>query len=120
GPSSRRPRPGENLSLYALAAGWLPLPASADLFGVRRRGARPLRPVGRLLDDARAIAALSPMGHIGHRPLTAERAARRKLVRALALRPLALKSPHRLSNLFEPPRRLARSVLGRLRVPGPR
>ena len=67
-PAPRRPRADQGLSLHALAAGRLSLPPPADLLGICRRGARPLRPVGRRLDDARAAAALPAMGHVRHRP----------------------------------------------------
>src|ERR1041385_1936689 len=89
-PSPRRPRAGEDLSLYPLAAGRLPLPPSADLLGIRRRGARPLWPVGGLVDDARAALALPPMGHLRHRPRARHGAARGVLVRPLAVRALAI------------------------------
>src|SRR5947209_20520340 len=47
-PSSRRPRAREGLSVHIVAAGRFPLPASADLLGIRRRGTRSLRALGRL------------------------------------------------------------------------
>src|SRR5438477_1868725 len=111
-PSPRRPRPGEDLPLHALPAGRLSLPAPAELFGIRRRGAGPLWPVGRLMDDARAPAALSSVGHLRHRPRTRDRAAGRAMVRTLALRALVLGSARGLSQLLEPLRRLAGTVFG--------
>src|SRR5206468_2687449 len=87
-PSSRRPRAREDLSLHAFASGRLPLPPPSDLLGVCRRSARPLRALGRLMDDARTAPALPSMGHIGDRSHTANDAGRRALVRAMALRPL--------------------------------
>src|SRR6476660_3528249 len=101
-PPPRRPRAGEDLPLHALAAGRLPLPPPSDLLGIRRRGARPLRPLGRLVDDAGTALALSPMGHLRHRPRARNGAAGRALVRALALRALVLASARRLSDLLEP------------------
>ena len=89
-PSPRRPRPDQSLSLHALAADRLPLPPSADLLGICRRGARPLRPVGRRLDDARAADALPAVGHVRHRPRAGGSAARRALVRAVAFRALVV------------------------------
>src|SRR5436305_2031335 len=50
---------------YAFAAGRIQLPPSADLLGICGRSDRPLRPVGRRLDDIGAAAAMSAMGHIG-------------------------------------------------------
>ena len=61
-PAPRRPRPGQGLSLHALAAGRLPLPPPADLLRICRRGARPLRPVGRRVDDARAHRCAASRG----------------------------------------------------------
>src|SRR3954454_11462273 len=87
-PTLRRPRAREGLSVYIVAAGRFPLPASADLLGVCRRGPRSFWALGRLLDDAGAPAALPAMGHIGHRSRSGSCAAARALVRALALRPL--------------------------------
>ena len=43
----------KRLPLYILAADRVSLPAPADLFRIWRRGARPVRAVGRRLDDAR-------------------------------------------------------------------
>ncbi len=119
-PSARRPRTDQGLSLHALAAGRLSLPPPADLLGIRRRGARPLRPVGRRVDDARAPRALPALGHLGHRPCARGSAARRALVRALALRALVVASTRRLSELLQPPRRLGRAEFRRLGVPGAR
>src|SRR3954452_9442423 len=87
-PSLRRPWAREGLSIHIIATGRFSLPAFADLLGVCRRGARSLRPLGRLLDDAGAAAALPSMGHRGHRSRSGSRAAGRALVRAVALRPL--------------------------------
>src|SRR3954454_3225250 len=87
-PSPRRPRAREGLSLHIIAACRFPLPALADLLGVCRRGARQLRALGRLLDDAGPLAALPAMGHVWHRSRSGSRAAGRALVRAVALRPL--------------------------------
>ena len=84
-PSPRRPRPDQSLLLHALAAYRLSLPPFADLLRVCRRGARPLRPVGRRVDDARAADALPAVGHVGHRPRAGSCAARRALVCAVAL-----------------------------------
>src|SRR2546427_4232811 len=83
-----RPRAGEGLSLYLLPARRLPLPPPADLLGLRRRGARPVRPVGRRLDDARAAHPLSSVGHVRSRLRPPVTTARRALVPALAIRPL--------------------------------
>jgi hypothetical protein len=93
-----RPRAGAGLSLHALAAGRFPLPASPDLLGICRRGARPLRPVGRLLDDARAAVALPPLGHLRHRPRARGGAHGRALVSAVALRPLVVAQQRRLTS----------------------
>ena len=65
------------------------VPPSAYLLGICRRGHRPLRAVGRWLDDACALVPLSPPGHIGPRFRPAIAARTIALVPALALRPLA-------------------------------
>src|ERR1043165_573686 len=116
----RRPRACKDLSLHPVAAGRLPLPTSADLLRVRRRGARPLWAMGRFMDDSRPPPSLPSLGHIGDRPCARDGPGGRALVRALALRSLVLASPHRLSELLEPPRRFARPVLRGLLVPGAR
>src|SRR6476660_9963103 len=84
-----RTRTDLDLPPHAVAAGWLQLPAPADLLGLWRRGDRAIWIVGRRLDDAGAAVALPALGHVGHRQCTADRAARCTLVSALALRPLA-------------------------------
>src|SRR3954466_7825930 len=91
-PPPRRPRAGKGLSLHAVSIGGLSLPASSDLLGVCRRGARPTRPLGRLVDDACAAAALSPVGYVRHRPGARDGAAPRAVVRTLALRAMDLGS----------------------------
>src|SRR5678815_5593002 len=89
-PAALRTRPDQGLSLHPLAAGRLSLPPPADLLGIRRRGARPLRPVGRLVDDARATPPLPALRHLRHRPRAGDGAAGRTLVHALALWALVL------------------------------
>src|SRR4051795_7161913 len=90
-PASTQIRPRADLALppHALAAGWLQLPAPADLLHLWRRGNRTVRAVGRRLDDARAPAPLQPFRHLGHRQRAPHRTTGRALVLALALRPLA-------------------------------
>src|SRR5882757_1282438 len=80
-----RARHDLDLPAHAVAAGRLQLPPSADLFGLWRRGDRALRVVGWWLDDAGAAFALPALGHLRHRQRTADRAARRAMVSALAL-----------------------------------
>src|ERR1700752_4233135 len=101
-PSPRRPRTDQALSLHPFAADRLPLPASADLLGVCGPSARPLWALGRLVDDASAAPSLPTVGHVGYRPCAGDGPAGRALVRALALRPLVLDSPHRVSELLKP------------------
>src|SRR5205823_13912292 len=84
-----RARGNLDLPPHAVAAGRLQLQASADLLGVRRRGDRTLRIVGRRLDDAGAAVALPALGNLGHRQRAARCAATRALVFAVALRALA-------------------------------
>src|ERR1700739_1162467 len=78
-----------DLSAHALAARWLQLPPSSDLFRLWRRGDRALRALGRRMDDAGAAVAVPPLGHLRYRQRAAGGAARRTLVFAVALRPLA-------------------------------
>src|SRR5713101_3527510 len=65
GSGAPRPRPGagrawagQALPLFLLRAGGVPLPSSAHLLELCRRSDRPLRPVGRRLDDAGAALPL--------------------------------------------------------------
>src|SRR5689334_1638852 len=78
-----------DLSAYALAAGRLQLPPPADLLGLCGRSHRPLRPVGRRMDDAGAAAPLPSLRHLRNRQRPRGAPAGRTMVRALALRPLA-------------------------------
>src|SRR5947207_7255441 len=84
-----RARGNLDLPPHAVAAGRLQLQASADLLGVRRRGDRTLRIVGRRLDDAGAAVALPALGNLGHRQRAADETARRPMVSAVALRTMA-------------------------------
>src|SRR6185437_11715294 len=84
-----RTRAGDALSFHSVAANRAALPALADLFGIRRRSDRPVRSVGRRLDDARAHPALPFVRHVGARLRAARPARARTLVSPLALRPLA-------------------------------
>lgn len=88
GATRGRPRSGEGLSLHILAADRVPLPASADVLGICRRGARAAWPLGRRLDDTCKIVAVSSLWDIRSR-LRAEETGRCTLVHALALRTLA-------------------------------
>src|SRR3954447_9160248 len=107
-PASTQIRPRADLALppHALAAGWLQLPAPADLLGLWRRGDRKIRAVGRRLDDAGAPAPLQPFRHLGHRQRAPHHATSRTLVLALALRPLA-----RCQRILSMMRRLMRRYL---------
>src|SRR5258707_6716355 len=78
-----------DLPPYPVAAGWLQLPALADLFGLCRRGDRAFRAVGRRMDDPGAIAALPALGHFGYRQRAPHKTARRAMVSAVAIRPVA-------------------------------
>src|SRR5207302_9463568 len=78
-----------DLPAHAVAARRLQLPSPSDLLGLRRRGHRTLRAVGRRMDDAGAAVALPTFRHLGHRQRTDGNAARRAMVPALALRTLA-------------------------------
>lgn len=84
-----RPRIDLDLSAHAVAAGRLQLPTSADLLGLWRRGDRTFWIMGRRLDDAGADPALPTVGNFGDRQRTANEAAERAVVSALALRTLA-------------------------------
>src|SRR5215208_3871224 len=84
-----RPRVGRRIPLYALTADRVPLPASANLFRLRRPGARPARTLGRLLDDARADLPLPSVRDIRPRFRMRRAAGQFALVPAVALRPLA-------------------------------
>jgi len=77
------------LPAHPIAAGWLQLPASAELLGLWRRGDRALWTLGRRLDDAGAAVALSALGHLGNRQCSLNKAARRAMVFALAVWTLA-------------------------------
>jgi hypothetical protein len=78
-----------DLPAYAVAAGWLQLPAFADMLGVWRRSDRTLRPMGRRLDDAGADPALPTLGHVRHRQRAAHNTSGCVLVFTVALRALA-------------------------------
>ena len=60
-----------------------------DLFRLFRPGARPLRPLGRRLDDAGAPAALPSLGYVGARFRARIVARKVALVYAVALRTMA-------------------------------
>src|SRR5262249_29248832 len=79
----------QGLSPRLLRADRVQLPASADLLGLCRGGDRPVRSVGRRLDDARAALSLSPVWHPRARFRGVIVARWRALVSALALWPLA-------------------------------
>jgi hypothetical protein len=78
-----------DLPAYAVAAGWLQLPAFADMLGVWRRSDRTLRPMGRRMDDAGADPALPAVRHLRHRQRPADDAFGCAMVSAVALRTLA-------------------------------
>src|SRR5882757_3507916 len=80
---------GQALLRHPLAADRVPLPVSSHLLGLRRSGAAAARALGRRLDDSGAVAALSPVGQFGIGFCPKRSAARRTLVSALALWPLA-------------------------------
>src|SRR6267154_3638923 len=77
------------LPAHAVAAGRLQLPPSADLLGLRRRGDRAFRTMGRRMDDLGAALTLPTLGHFGNRQCAADKTAGRAMVSAVALRPLA-------------------------------
>src|SRR5262245_8906167 len=87
--SPRRAGPGHALSLHAFPSYWAPLPAPAELLGIRRRGDRPFRALGRWMDGTRPHPAVPPLGNggAGFRARYPARAI--ALVLALALRTLA-------------------------------
>ncbi len=92
-----------DLPAHAVAAGRLQLSSSADLFGLWRRGDRAFRTVGRRLDDLGAAVALPALGYLGNRQRAADKTARRAMVSAVAVRPMArrqrtLKTAAPLSN----------------------
>ena len=84
-------RAGDDLDLpsHIVAAGRLQLPASSDLLGLRRRGHRTLRSMGRRLDDASAAVALPALGYRRDRQRSADSATGRTMVLAVALWALA-------------------------------
>jgi len=84
-----RPRAGESLSLHIISADRVPLPASADLFGICGRSAGAARPVGWRLDDAGKIVALSSLWNIGAGFRAARKTGTCTLVPAVALRKMA-------------------------------
>src|SRR5690242_694807 len=84
-----RPRLGDCVPLYVVAAHRPALPASAELLGICRRSDQPLRSVGRRLDGARANPALQSIRHARTRFCSEGPARRGALVDTLALRPLA-------------------------------
>src|SRR6202171_1446835 len=84
-----RPRADLDLPAHDVAAGRIQLPASADLFGLWRRGDRTFRIVGRRMDDAGAIAALPALGHLRHRQCAADPTAGRAMVPSVEIWTLA-------------------------------
>jgi len=78
-----------DLPAYAVAAGRLQLPSSADLFGLRRRGDRAFRAVGRRMDDVGAAIALPALGYFGNRQRAADDTAGRPMVSTVAVRAMA-------------------------------
>src|SRR4051794_20568159 len=88
-PAPIRPRADLAVPTHAVAAGRLQLPAPADLLRLWRRGDRTVRALGRRLDDARARVTVQSVRHVRHRQRARDRTARRALVPALALWPLA-------------------------------
>ena len=94
---SRRPRLDRRLPLHTFAADRLPLPPSADLFGLFRSGVCPIRLLGRRLDD---LGAPLPMPSVrdlraGFRACRAPCA--RPLVDALAIRAVARDARRRVT-----------------------
>jgi hypothetical protein len=87
--AQRRTRDDLGLSAHAVAAGRLQLQASANLFGLCRRGDRALRAMGRRLDDTSTAAALPALGYIRNRQRTADKTPGRAMVPALAVRAVA-------------------------------
>jgi len=87
--AQRRPWIDLDLPTYAVAAGRLQLPASADMFGLWRRGDRTFRIVGRRLDDFGSDLTLSALGDFRHRQRAADETAERPVVSAVALWTLA-------------------------------
>jgi len=87
--AQRSSRADLDLPPHPVAARRIQLPPLADLLGLWRRGDRTIRAVGWRLDDTGAAAALSAIWHVRSRSRTECGSARRALVSALALRPLA-------------------------------
>src|SRR5262249_13744316 len=83
----------KTLSNHTVAAGRVPLSARTDVLPLRRRGARPVRVVGGRVDDAGGPAPRRAVGHAGPRLCPRGPAARRPLVSALALGPMAGREP---------------------------
>ena len=99
--SQCRARIDLDLPAHPLAAGWLQLPALADLFGLCRRGDRALWAVGRRMDDLGAPIALPALGHFGDRQRAPHKTARRAMVSAVAIRPMARRQ-RALKNPLQP------------------
>src|SRR5262245_33498931 len=95
-PRVDRPRPpagraglDRDLSPQPLRPGRVPLPSLAHLLGLCRRGDRPIRLVGRRLDDRGAALPVSPARNLRPRFRPADAAGAHALVSAVAIRPLA-------------------------------
>src|SRR5215218_3605933 len=84
-----RPRADQGLPPDPIPPDRFSLPPLADMLRIRRRGTRPLRAVGRCLDDVCQALPLSPVRHLRPRLRAGCVAARRALVPALALWALA-------------------------------
>ena len=99
--SQCRARVDLDLPAYPLAAGWLQLPALADLFGLCRRGDRALWAVGRRMDDLGATVALPALGDIRDRQRAAHKTAGCAMVSAVAIWPMARRQ-YALKNPLHP------------------
>lgn len=78
-----------DLPAQPVASRRIQLPTSADMLGLRRRGDRAFRSLGRRMDDARALAALPTLGDFRNRQRAADKTIRCTLVFAVAVRALA-------------------------------
>lgn len=108
--ADRRTRAHQDVSIYPLTSDRVSLPASADLLRICRCSARPVWPLGRRLDDARAAVPLSPLWNVRARFRAAITAATRALVSAMALWTMARNERRRANESVNCHRRIP--VLG--------
>ena len=88
-PPACRPRTRNGVSLQPFRIDRPNLPAPAELLRIRRRGARPIRTLGRRVDDARAGLPLPSVGNVRIGLRGGATPAALALVPAMALWPMA-------------------------------